>query len=93
MLLYKGLAKLSKDYYTCPNADAFKVAENFTQTTQENCLPHYPKTTTGEKVCIPPPPPDLDCKDIGVGVIVVDIGDGDPDPHNLDSDGDGVGCE
>ncbi|NEP40713.1 MAG: hypothetical protein F6K25_04735 [Okeania sp. SIO2G4] len=28
LLLYKGLAKLSEDYYTCPNSDALKLAEN-----------------------------------------------------------------
>ena len=28
LLLLNGLAKLSKDYYNCPNGDSFKLAEN-----------------------------------------------------------------
>ncbi|NES64048.1 MAG: hypothetical protein F6K24_01690 [Okeania sp. SIO2D1] len=28
LLLLNGLAKLSEDYYTCPNGDALKLAEN-----------------------------------------------------------------
>ncbi|NET44768.1 thermonuclease family protein [Okeania sp. SIO2B3] len=28
LLLFNGLAKLSQDYYTCPNADALKLAED-----------------------------------------------------------------
>jgi endonuclease YncB( thermonuclease family) len=28
LILYNGLAKLSEDYHTCPNGDAFKLAED-----------------------------------------------------------------
>ena len=28
LLLLNGLAKLSEDYYNCPNSDSFKLAEN-----------------------------------------------------------------
>lgn len=68
-----------------------------TQTPEKNCLPQYPRTVSGEEICIPPPPPDLDCDDIGKAVVVVydlnSANDADNDPHKLDSDGDGVGCE